>query len=321
MTVNLDTGDITLMRDMSEKQDGTDIQYVPIDQIDWPEDENDEIQGLQKTVIDDSIRKGGRGLAWDEMHGNYMSSEISNSIKNVSESAFRSYFFGGTIGDYGKGKMVESSPAAMIMKEKFYDFNTGEWVEGYEPGSAGYAGYLEFMKNSGNFGKDSQYRKRTVDLIYNAAKAYHDNSYSNWENKQRKNEGNHSGRSSNKIEVLETWKERGVVDRKAGKIKNNEVVYDWEGNKFEPKDGGYVDPGGNWYSKEDLLYGPYFGIGDRAEQLYPNILSNTSEQTLDSEVAEVEEVDEIPGENKKENKKKGKVGSGWYSRLFRGPKY
>tara|TARA_R100000808_G_C2151275_1_gene160210 strand:+ start:1424 stop:2983 length:1560 start_codon:yes stop_codon:yes gene_type:complete len=315
MTVDVESGQITLIRDVSTEGDGSVITPIALSDLDWPEDEDDRIQGIQKSVIDEGIKNGGKGLIWDEMHGNYMKSEITNSINNTSQSAFKSYFFGGTASDFGSGKLQESSPAYMIMKEKFFNFNTGEWADGYEPGSEGYTGYLEHMKTNGDFSKGSQYRQKVVDLIYGASKAYHDNAYANWESKQKKNEGNRnrnrSYQGSDKILVLEQYKPKDQVDKRINNIRNNQPVWDWEGNKFEPKDGGYVDPGGNWYSKEDLMYGPYFGIGDRAVDLYPDMFSGSAtERTTDENV---EEVDEIPGEKKKKKKKS------WYSKLFGTP--
>ena len=318
MTVDANTGQISLIRDISMEGDGTLITPVALSDLDWPEDEDDRIQDIQKNVIDEGIKNGQKGLIWDEMHGNYMKSEITNSINSISRSAFKSYFFGGTASDFGGGKVQESSPAYMIMQEKFYDFNTGQWAEGYEPGSQGYSGYLEYMKTSGDFSENSEYRQKAINLIYGASKAYHDNAYGNWENKQKKNEGNRSrsqgggGKGSDKILVLEQYKPKDQVDKRINNIRNNQPVWDWEGNKFEPKDGGYVDPGGNWYSKQDLMYGPYFGIGDRAVDLYPDMFSdNTTEKTTTNE--NIEEVDEIPGEKKKKKKKS------FFSKLFGTP--
>jgi len=177
MSIDPNSGEIVLLKEIEDPNNPGNmiVDTIPYDQIDWPDNEDDSLQGIQKGYIDNSIGRGEKGKVWDEMHGKYTYDEITGSVNGSSNAAKRSYFFGGTANDFSSGKMESSSPAYMMLTE-----------QGFTPGTPQWKGQLELMKSNLDFNEGSAASQRIIDLMYGASQRYHNNSYGNWEAKQAK---------------------------------------------------------------------------------------------------------------------------------------
>jgi|19_taG_2_1085344.scaffolds.fasta_scaffold03193_4 hypothetical protein len=192
MTVDPDTGDISIMRE-KQNDDGTiTLWNEPLEDLDWPEDADNTLQGVQKGYIESSVGNGDKGKPWDEMHDKYMLDEITGSVNSASQAAVKDYFFGGTANDFSDGKMESSSPAHIMLLEQGFEPNTEQWE-----------GQLKIMKNEMDFSKDGMARKKITDLMHSAAKKYHENAYGLYEEKQlqkRREKGSNKGSNIDKDE-------------------------------------------------------------------------------------------------------------------------
>jgi hypothetical protein len=175
MDVDLNTGQIYVLRERPNEDGEVITVPVPYTDILWPSDEDNTLQGVNKGYIEEAMKRGDKLREWDEMWGQHQYDEISASINNSSFNAKRSFYFGGVANYYSDGKLTSSSPAYIHLKSQGFIEGTPEWQ-----------GAMTTLKEELKFREGSPESKQMIDLIYNAAQGYHNNSFSNAETRRNK---------------------------------------------------------------------------------------------------------------------------------------
>ena len=170
--------------------DETSIDIVPFNEIKWP--------GMEDTThhqIGDKWKKaaqtfGGNGIELDEVHEKGVRVDIKQDVSEMSESAFRSWFFGGTQYKYTDSGKNFMTPAQDFIAQKYSELTNELEVcrfydnIGCDQAKQEYEGILNTLKLQDL--NSPEYQQFAEQSFFDVYKQFHNNSLEGFKEKNKK---------------------------------------------------------------------------------------------------------------------------------------
>jgi len=124
---------------------------------------------------DSGTKFGAGGIVWDESHEMGVRADIAQDVSEMSEPAFRSWFFGGTQYKYTDSGKNFMTPAQDFIAQKY---------PSYEPGTTEYEGALNTLKLQDL--SSPEYQQFAIQSFLDINKQFHETAFETQKEKNKK---------------------------------------------------------------------------------------------------------------------------------------